>query len=262
MLSKKDMKTRNIFIIAVLLYCSLIYSCHTVYFSNPLPVDSRNIYKIPREYRGEWFSESDSVIIGKKYFRFISKEDIRIAKSEVDTGTRFLLRDNLIYRIYKEVGLSHGFTYTLKVDTISFTERTLTEIPLSTNTFLRKVHGGYILNLIGRVIDGKTDDWYLTGYLKKASREEIIFAVMDHNAVAAIPTADLVYQTEYDHYYNAAWTRKEMDSIIKQGFFSDTIYKLRKEKYSLTQSDSFNFELTIPLDSVGGTKPGDNEKDW
>lgn len=161
------MKPRANFILPVLIIFSLISSCHTMYFSNPLPVDSRNIYKIPREYRGVWFLESDSVIIGKRSVRFIYKDDRCLAKSEADTSSRFLLRDNLIYSIDTETGLSQGYPYTLKDDTICFTQRTISEIPLSTITFLRKVNGGYIFNSIARVIDEETGDWYLNGYLKK-----------------------------------------------------------------------------------------------
>jgi hypothetical protein len=121
----------------------------------------------------------------------------------------------------------------LKNDTICYTERTLTNLPLSPTTVLRKVHGGYILNLSGTVLETEIGSWYQSYYLEKLSDEEFILSGIDYKTIDGIQGADLVYQTEYDHYYNAAWTKKEMDSLIKQGYFSDTIFEFRKVKYEI-----------------------------
>ncbi len=256
------MKTSLKFIAAVFLIFSLISSCHTVYYSNPLPVDSRNIYKIPRGYRGVWFIEFDSIIIGKRNVSFISSQELKVAKSEVDTRKQYLWKDNLIYYIDSVKGLSAGFPYVLLNDTFYYKERTLTNMPLSPTTVLRKVHGGYLLNLSGTVLEMEIGGWHQSYYLEKLSDEEFILSGIDYKTIAGIQGADLVYQTEYDHYYNAAWTKKEMDSIIKLGYFSDTIFEFRKTKYNVSHPDSFNFEISIPLDSLEEKSPVDNEGDW
>ncbi len=216
------MKKSVVWISVIISLVSILSSCSHVYFNQAQPVDSKNIYKFPLKFRGVWTDNSDSVIIGKTYFKDISYTNTKKAKNIVDTSSLFITKNNKIYIISSESELKvkGGFPYTLKNDTLYYTEREITEINLSKSTFLRKLDNDYILNI------KQKNQWWeiiLIAYTKESS---ILFRLLSKEDLENLPNAEEILSTEQDNYYQAKWTADELVKIVENGSFSDTILNL------------------------------------
>ncbi|MCY2686011.1 hypothetical protein [Salinimicrobium sp. TH3] len=214
------MKLKPLFIFSLLL---LMVSCSGVYVSDPLPVDSKNIYSFPAKYRGVWVIEEDTIIIKKDIIRSLEAEKSKLSTKELDSS--YIIKDNKIYLIgdpKKEI--SRGFPFKVIEDTIYFLEKYVMEYPLGTNTFLRKIKNDHIVNI------KEQNQWWSTVYLKKDSHGTIHFCLLDIEKLESLSNHKKIYSYmhkygQYD-YFELKWTKKELLDMIQKGVFSDTLMVL------------------------------------
>lgn len=212
-------------IIVIIGIIPIMTSCEHVYISTPQPVDSKNIYVFPKEYRGVWTCEENTVIIGKDFFKYIQNLDFKVSKIEIDSSSSYVLKDNKLYIIdNRKMELKGGFPYKLKNDTIYYQEPEVLEIALGKKAFLRKIKKNYILN------NQKENQWWELILIKKDKKGNIIVEKLD--------IKDLDKFTNYRHihsfkakysrsdYIEANWTKKELLEMLNKGMFSDTLATL------------------------------------
>lgn len=206
----------------LILLGSIFFSCSTFYFTSPQPIDSKNLYEFPSQYRGTWVEGKDSMIVGKTFFRNIKNSERSIYKPEADTSSLLLMHDNKIYFIdsSNQIKLTGGFPYKVEGDSLFYIDHEVTEINLGPKAFLRKVEDKYILNIEREslwwelyLIQKNTDGSFMAKYLNKSDLEKI-------------KNKKLLFSTEYDHYLEANWTVKELNAYIVKGIFSDTVIHL------------------------------------
>lgn len=219
----------SIKILLILGIIPLLISCDNVIISTPQPIDAKNKYSFPGDFRGVWTTDGDTIIIGKDYYKNIKYREEKVFKQEIDTSSSYVLKENKIYIIDKvKSEISEGFPVKIENDTIYYKERRVYEIALGKKAFLRKVKKNYILNF------REEKQWWQVILIRKDRTGNIIVANL---------TNDMVYEfSNYKHihtfsskygdwdYIEANWTKKELLEMINKGVFSDTIFILKWDK--------------------------------
>lgn len=187
------------------LFCfvAIITSCTSVFFDTPQPIDSSNLYYVPKSLQGEWFTNSkDSIIINDSSYHeidniehsfalahfdslkyFITNNKIHIInriniKSE-DTSTINALfnveidtikmegeEDWINTQVFYFDTISDGIPFTLTNDTLLFYERKEYVISISDSAFFRPAKNCFVFN---RKINGCWEVFVL----KKMKNKEI-----------------------------------------------------------------------------------------
>ncbi|MBL0340853.1 MAG: hypothetical protein IPP71_07970 [Bacteroidetes bacterium] len=216
---------KSIFKLVVI--CFLFASCHSFYFTKPQPVDGRNIYKLPHKYRGQWTGEGDTIILSKHYYSYTSSHNDSIPKTEADTSATIKIIDSLVYLFDEnaEPDLIGAYPYTIKNDTVFYERHESLKIFFGSEAFFRKVHDGYILNTIT-----ESKRWWTCSYISKKQNSDIVITILNNDMVAKIPQNNFYYNSEYSHYLNVSWTKNELNKLIAEGYFLDTLIVLKKKK--------------------------------
>lgn len=226
----KKRRIKVIQIILILGIISLVLACENVYNSSPQPVDSKNIYSFPREFRGMWTCERDTLIIAKDYSKYTQFVGFSVPKQDVDSSSSFVIKDDKIFIINKhEMELRGGFPFKLENDTIYYQERNVVEVALGKKAFLRKVNKNYILNI------KQESGWWEAILIKKDKEGNIITAGLDIQELQKYKNYKSIHtfkQDEYSRtdYIEATWTKKELLGMINKGVFSNTLFKLHPNK--------------------------------
>ena len=211
---------------------SLFFSCENAYFSSPQPVDSKNVLSFPQKFRGAWAVEGDTIIIEKKFFRYIRNNKDSVSLEEADSAY-YLLKDNKIYHLdLDERTLSPGFPYSILNDTIFYRDVAIVDIDLGKNAFLRKVKEVYILNY------KQENQWWELYLFQKDKQGEIVINRIDLRKLEKFSNYVRLHSFEREYsrsdYLEANWTKKEILEMLDQGVFSDTLLALKpKDKIRL-----------------------------
>jgi hypothetical protein len=227
--------------LAVFLYC-----CTTYNFSQPQPVDRKNIYTFPKKFRGIWGSEitpkdsasaesekeTYSFVLNKHYLRFAQTREENILlknlkeiiydslQKKMDTITHYLLHDGYIYRVDASGLLDEPHAYHLENDTITIFENDTIYVDLGKNAFLRKLNKNfYVLNMRNFLVILEKEHKGTLTYLECGDKS---------------PTLPSMFYAKHSenggsYYFNSRWTSAEMLQLIHQGYF-DTSETLVKQK--------------------------------
>ena len=204
----------------------LMISCDKVYISTPQPIDSKNIYLFPGEFRGMWTNEAETIIIGKDYFKYTQDNEASVSKQELDTSSSYVLKDHKIYIIDKEERtISEGFPVKLENDSIYYKERGVYEIALGKRAFLRKVKKNYILNF------KEENQWWQLKLIRKDKKGNIYVEDLVESGINKFTNYKKIhsFKDEYSrfNYIEANWSKKELLDMINKGVFSDTLVTLK-----------------------------------
>ena len=201
--------------------CFLFSACDSFYFTSPQPVDSENIYEFPRKIRGAYSKNNDSVIFGKDYFKSIEYNEDQIPRHLADTSSSYILKNNKIYLVDndEEIKLTEGFPYKLKDDTIFYKERTVFEIALGKKAFLRQVSNYYFLNV------KKPNQWWEIYLIEFADNDSVYTRYLDSDDLDKISNLRTIHSQKNEYYLEAEWTNFDINEIIKNGGFSDTLLR-------------------------------------
>jgi len=214
------MLTKKLFLFGLLLL--ILSSCNSVYFTEPQPVNSKNIYEFPSKYHGVWMEGEDTVVISKNVYKSVSYREGNLLKSFADTSSNHVLANGRIYFIQKEdrMKLTGGFPYVVRNDTLFYKNREVIEVFLGGNTFLRKVADKHVLNI-------KSDDlWWELVLVEKAKDGSVIGRRITNEEMEAIEGIKPIWSSENVFYYDVKWLEHDLSGLIRRGFFNDTIVSL------------------------------------
>jgi hypothetical protein len=218
------MKTKTIYLIGFLLLT--LNSCNSVFFSEPQPVDAKNIFEFPAQVRGVWMEGEDTITIGKREYRSVSYRNESVAKSIADTSSQYILANNKIFILKNEDAprLTGGFPYEERADTLYYKARELEEIFLGGNTFLRKVGSRYILNI-------RNDElWWELLLVEKARDGSVLGRRLSKEDMDSFQVSQPIWKSEDMSYYDIRWRAHDLTSLIKAGCFSDTTINLTPDQ--------------------------------
>jgi hypothetical protein len=238
--------------LAVFLYC-----CTTYNFSQPQPVDRKNIYTFPKKFRGVWGSEitpkdsanaelekgTYSFVLNKHYLRFTQTREENILlknlkeiiydslQKKMDTITHYVLHEGYIYSVDASGLLDEPHAYHLENDTITIFENDTIYVDLGKNAFLRKLNKNfYVLNMRNFLIDQGSMGWYLV--ILEKEHKGILAYLECGDKSTTLPSMFYAKHSENgggSYYFNSKWTSVEMLQLIHQGYF-DTSETLVKQK--------------------------------
>ncbi len=201
---------------------ALFHSCDQIYFTTPQPVDEENIETFPVAIQGVYVDQNDSIIFGHDYFRSVDYTDKKIPKTEIDTSGNYILKGQKIYIVDKgeEIKVKGGFPFTIKDDTLYFSELTVMEIALGKKAFLRKMADNYVLNI------KEEHDWYTLVFMEIGRNGDLIARILNEIDLEKLPGITHIYEDNGDQYLSARWTSTELNDLLEKGVFSDTLFNL------------------------------------
>jgi len=208
-----------------LLLSVVLVSCKIYYFNEPQPVDSKNIYKVPKKIIGFWeIKDPDEVFgsinIGKDFYHRITETQEKITKSEFDLDSNTYIIDNKFY--FKEDGsLKGGFNYRLNNDTINIDVVENELVEFGKKAFLRKIDYGYILNITHEHMF----NWWEIKFVDTRDKEKLVIYGIDEKDIQNFPTHQLLSK-EFNEYIIAKWSHKQVIEFIDKGGFSSTLLEL------------------------------------
>lgn len=225
-MNKLQLIIKNYFVLVM-----LFYSCGQVNISKPQPIDSDNINSFPKNLRGIWIDESDSLIIGRNYYELRINRHEKIALNELDTLDKYLLSQNKIYVIEPEeyTVLRGGFPYEIKHDTIFFNDRLIIYESLGSKACLRVLKNAYLLNL---KLDFTWENQWWTLLLLEidVNKNLIVRYICEHdlknmtNYIEIYKEGGGIFGGGINYYIDANWTQKDIEEMIKNGAFTDTLF--------------------------------------
>ena len=205
----------------LLILCSTLISCDSYYFNKPQPIDSKDIYKLPKKLTGTWIIEKndsgglDSLIIGKDYFQRIMHFTI---EDDINTDSNTYIIGNEIYN--RENGnLEGGYPITYKDDStivITCIENELVEF--GRKAFLRKIKYGYILN----IKHDKMDNWWEIRFVDTREKRRTIIRGLNTKDMVLNKNHSVLHE-DLNKYILASWTKDDIKQFIDKGGFSDTL---------------------------------------
>lgn len=228
----------------------LIVSCNSYKFSQPQPVDKKNIEVFPKELRGMWAKEGEDpgVLVEGKHIGIIEWGEEKIMtgawphlddtgkfiypgnalrslktihydslKHPTDTADNFLLKNGFAYEIngYSKL-LEKGHTYTIHNDSILVNQADTIFIDLGKNAVLRKLNSNfYVLSFdLNQRFEEK--GWWELVVIEKSDRDTIKLWYCDTKLET---NTSMFYEAPGNYYYNSAWTAEEMLQLIKDSAF-------------------------------------------
>lgn len=213
-------------IVLLLATSCLLVSCDQFYFSDPLPTDAKNSYEFPREARGSWDEEGDSIVIGKNYLLNVGYHEKKVALSEVRSSSRYQLKGNKVYVVDEDKGLKakRGFPFKAKRDTIFYLEAEVFELTLGPETFLRKGEQVYLLN------SRHGNQWYEIFIIDLNDPEKIIIRYLNADDLDQLTNIERLHTAQNQYFLEANWTKRDITTLIQKGVFSDTLLVLHRKK--------------------------------
>ncbi|MFH1001041.1 MAG: hypothetical protein V1783_09390 [Bacteroidota bacterium] len=210
-------KYRNIFFIIGLL---ILTACERTYFSVPQPVDSKNIYEFPKEIRGLWVNNFDTIVIGSTQFKSLEYKEFKVEKSIADTSSSYIFRNGKVFLVNNDKSLSERLNYSIVNDTVVILKREVQEISLSQNSFLRAIDFGYILNIKNE------EHWWELYLIEPNVNGRIIVTSLKHDNLDVRFNEEILHKKESTYYLNVKWTKNDLSQIINNGIFCDTLLQL------------------------------------
>lgn len=214
------MQTKSLNLMGLLV--ALLTSCNTIYFTEPQPVDSKNLYEFPSKLQGVWMDGEDTIMVGKTFYRSISYIDKQLPASVADTSPEYILMNGKIFIVHTDgpIRLSGGVPFQIRHDTLFYKDREIVEVFLDGKTFLRKVGNRYLLNV-------KSDDLWWELVLVEKTREGIILGRrLSTDDMDKLPNVKPVFVDDDVRFYDLKWKEAEVADFIDKGCFSDTIIHL------------------------------------
>lgn len=201
----------------------IVGGCETIYFSTPQPYNAKNIYEFPKEMRGLWVIDEDTILIDKNYFIYKEyKQTHSIAKKELDTSSIYILKNNKIYikKKYEDISLSEGFPYRVHNDSVYFNARQVIKVALSYDTFLRKIDEDYILNT------SNTTTWWMLYLIRKTADNKLNVSTLKESDLKKSDNFDTIFVADDGLFIDAQWNTVDLKKIIQKGGFSAKILEL------------------------------------
>lgn len=223
---------RNLFVIVLAVFLLLSQTaCEMVYFDQPQPVDGKLLSSFPKEYRGTWKHEQNTLTIDKHSIKQTSFEIIKIAIAEADTSSSWLKKDKVIYK-FEGDHLEYKAAYTIVSDTIIIHKpQEFEEHSLGQNIILKKVKKYLILNIkesngMWQIVHiEKTKQGYIL--LKLLNNKKLVETIgKDKLTELTSPELDLNSEESRDYYYTNLLTKDDIIELIEAGSFSDTLINL------------------------------------
>ncbi|WP_157515072.1 hypothetical protein [Gaetbulibacter saemankumensis] len=223
----------HFFLLFGCLFFSVI-SCTSVYFNQPQPIDSKNLNRIPKKFRGTWVQKNDTIIIGKRFYQKTGWYFNTISKVEIDTNKSLQIRGQRIYDL--EEPSSKGFEFTAVNDSLIIRHAERFKFTLGDSAQLRSVSKKYsIINL------KKDSIWWDVFLIERKDNGEIIVkntkkdelkileALLNTNEIE-IAAKDKKTTLESRKNWNVGLTSKQMIKFINMGGFSETTLVLKPDE--------------------------------
>lgn len=198
--------------------------CSQHYFDRPQPIDSRNIYAFPEEYRGIWTDGSDSLIVGRFYFANIEYKEIVMPYTQKDTTRYALLRDGKVYPFdsMQQMIRGTGIPFEIRDDSIRYQAREIMEAQLGRKAVLRQVGNQFVLNV-------KTDSqWWEVFLMGTTDSGKIIVCYPSSDRLAENNILP-VFSNEESKYFEVLWNKEKLERLIEGQIFSDTLLVLDQQ---------------------------------
>lgn len=217
----------------ILAICASFSSCTVYYFSEPQPIDTKNIYKVPKKLTGSWYinsdnkkggNEVDSLVIGETFYSRITKSMVKEPKDTIDLDSNIYCINNKIYS-NKTGKLEGGFNYQVIGDSIAIDVVENETVELGKKAFLRKIEHGYILNLNHK----NMNDWWEIRYIDTRNKESIIIRELGADDLKQNNNHQILHD-DFDNYIVAQWSREQIQEFINNGGFSDTTLVLKQSE--------------------------------
>ena len=246
----------SISLIAVVML--FLCSCEVYHFEKPQPSDVANGYVIPKEFKGQWQDDQleTTVTMGNHSIRIEGFDSVKVVNriasrmdttwnrrylksvqfnaetKRLDTLTNYIVKGKKIYEIRKD-GLSSGFPFRTKKDTIYFKKDIVLDFELNQKAFLRKLsEHQYILNIheenLWPLLEGRVGPWWQVILLEMRTDGKINFRDMNEMVKEH---AGLIYTSGSDYFFDVSWTKSEMLKLVNQGLFGtgkDNLHRIEK----------------------------------
>ncbi|MFK7756557.1 MAG: hypothetical protein AB8B53_06465 [Flavobacteriales bacterium] len=220
---------RTSIVITIISISFILSSCAESYFSEPQPLDVKNITKLPKKYTGVWLlgdssSRSlltkDSLIVSERFYKMFNKFQFKesIQKIESDSNS-FLIEDKLY--VIEDGNLKGGFDYEIKSDSIIADVEEVTLVEFGETTFLRKIDQGYILNLEVEASPG----WWKLKFIDTRRKDGIVIRELGKEEQSKPHSKPL--SEELNNYFVSGWSKAAMEKYIDSGGFADTLIYLK-----------------------------------
>ncbi len=150
-------------------------------------------------------------------------------EEKVDSAARYLIKKNKVYEIDRKEGLSGGFPFSTKGDTIFYNAASASENWLGRNFFLRSIAANlYLVNIRNELLSGDKP-WWIIILLENRTNGTISVRSLDEKFE---DSANELYSTAsgYDpgsHYFDAQWTKKDILQLIAGGAFSQSLHDVK-----------------------------------
>lgn len=208
----------------------LTVSCVSIYFNKPQPIDSKNIKKFPKNMRGTWVSDGDTVTVRKKTFRKVEWAYESISRAEIDSNESLIIKNNQLFDL--ESDSSKGYYYKVHDDSFLVYIPQIIEYKLDEKVLFRRVpEKYYTLNvnvdsiwwdvfLIERLGNGTV----VVRYPQKKELDilETILGNEDLEIVITHYVEDEFTTSEFQKFWNVGLTSKQLLEFVDKGGFSDT----------------------------------------
>jgi hypothetical protein len=227
-------------------------SCDSYNFSDPQPIDKKNIVVFPPAFRGKWTvkDDNDFFYIGKQNVTMHRNESVKIVrgawprlnnqgnfiqlppsyksfytirydslKFPVDTIMNYLLDRIDIYEVNEDGKLGKANHYHLEKDTFMLYKNELTTVDLGKNAFLRKLNDEYYVFNMNCIILGEDKPWWQIIVVQvKAGRKLVLWDCTDK--LKRDPAMFYRASGTGNYYFNCHWTTPDIFRLIREGKFS------------------------------------------
>lgn len=213
----------------ILLVCFGLAACDQEYFSEPQPVNTKNITTTPSKIRGTWVFHGtdndvkiDTITIGKRYYQWVTWDSITESGQKLKADSSTYFAGNKIYNRGEDGELEGGYSYRLNADSITIYLQDLKIVDLGRNAFFRKFDYGYILN----VRHEKMHDWWELTFIDMRKKDSFTaWRIRDKDM--ALDNKHKKLHKEISHYYIVRWTVDEMKAFIDKGGFSKELFSAK-----------------------------------
>jgi len=214
--------------ILFLIILGFLSACDGLYFSEPQPINKKNLQKMPKKLRGTWLISEDggerydTVIISKDNYVKKSNEVVGALRSEIDTCPDcMIIGDKFYFKNEKDSQLSEGFDYTIKGDSVFVVTKDVSEIHLGVDAVLREVGDYYTLSV-------RKDSWWDVRLIDPNHKGKILVRRIKEKELNDMKNYAVLDSVNYKTHILAKWTEEDLLALIKSGGFSDTIATLKK----------------------------------
>jgi len=252
-------KTRLLTQISLIIGSMLtLFSCEPNYYSNPLPIDAKNIYEFPVIFRGEYKNDSEAYLIDKKSIKSAKHNSIKVIKGIYVNPADTIPYQNDSTAWKKKFKAEKPFqsTHSIRFDSLHHPIDTVMNYLVKEKRIYRVDHDGtldqgYEYTSIGDTLYYKTRDFEIKlgtfAFLRKVS-----------NTVYAL---NLREQTDWDQYLSTWWTIIILEKIPSGEILSRGLNK-EAQKASIYHANNhvyFDVQWT-KKDLLNSIKNGESEE--